>query len=207
MTNDEERKTKDLHREILLNTPSTKRDMGYFSTLKTVLFSPLDMPEQILSEEGYLHATLFSLLSCLLSLLFFLIAGTIATLVTGSWHIIAVIGIFSAVNLIVLPISVHFMALLYHLSCKLLGGVGEYSETFRAVAYGYGPLATTIVPLFHLAAGTWILILHGIFLKEVHDLSDLRAILAVLLVVFVQLVIGMIAATIFIIMYRKEVLI
>lgn len=179
-------------------------NMGYFSTLKTVLFSPLDMPEQVLSEEGYLHATLFALACCLLSLLFFLIAGTIATLITGSWHIIAVIGIFSLANLIFLPIGVHFMALLYHASCKLLGGVGEYNETFRAVAYGYGPLATTIIPFFHLAAGTWMLILHGIFLKEVHDLTDLRAILAVLMVVFVQLLIGATIAIIFV-LTRKEV--
>ena len=180
--------------------------MGYFQTLKTVLFSPLDMPKRVLSEEGYLHATLFALGCLALSLAFWLTFGTIATLVTGSWHIIAVIAIFSAVMIIVLPITLHLFALLYHGASRIVGGVGEYDETFRAVAYGYGPLATTIIPLFHLSSGTWMLILHGIFLKEVHDLSDLRAILVVLMVLFVQIVAALCISILFA-LSRTEVLV
>lgn len=179
--------------------------MGYFATLKTVLFSPLDVPEHVLSEEGYLNATLFALASLALSLVFWILAGAIASLVTGSWHIIAVIGIFSAAMLITFIPALHVMAFMYHCACKLLGGVGEYNETFRAIAYTYGPIATTIIPIFHLFAGLWIFILHGIVLKEVHDLTDLRAILAVIMVATVYLIIGTIVSILFV-LSRKEVL-
>ena len=84
-------------------------------------------------------------------------------------------------------IGIFFPAALYHLCLKILGGANNgFEATFRAVCYGSSAQFLGVIPIVgSVVAGVWCLILNIIGLKEIHKTSFGKAILAVMLPVFI----------------------
>lgn len=94
--------------------------------------------------------------------------------------IIVLAPIFSVIGLF-------FTSAMYHIFLKILGGAKfGFETTFRAISYSSSAQILGIVPIVGgIIAGVWMLVLSMIGLKEMHQTSYARTILAVLLPVLI----------------------
>ena len=76
---------------------------------------------------------------------------------------------------------------LYHICLKILGGAKHnFESSFRAISYASSAQLLSILPIIGIVvAGLWSLVLNVIGLKEIHETSYARAILAVSLPVLI----------------------
>lgn len=83
-------------------------------------------------------------------------------------------------------IAMFFTSATYHICLKLSGGAQNgFETTFRAVCYGSSAQMLGIIPIVGtVVAGVWTLILCVIGIKELHKTTYFKAILAVMLPVF-----------------------
>jgi len=104
--------------------------------------------------------------------------------ITGLMVLISLVILFLLAVVILIFSIVFLFALsgLYHLIVLLLGGKGEYAETFKALVYGTTPSTLLFpIPLINNLAGIWSLVLMVLALSSYHSVSVLRA-LAVILI-------------------------
>ena len=97
------------------------------------------------------------------------------------------------------PLVLFLVAGVLHLCLMLVGGARQGLEaTIRVVAYSESATLLAIVPLCGGLAGTlWMLVLYVIGLRELHGTSTSRAVLAVILPVFLCCGLAVLMAVLF----------
>ncbi len=177
--------------------PWEKRDrvglwQGTWQTLKGVLFSPEKLFTALTFTDGIKEPLAFGLL-----------VGSIGSMFTLFWQFLMFsggisafdlsvsdrfpIGLIFAVLLVLVPIFVTAGIFFYTTALHLLllivrGGGNGYEATFRVVSYSQATQVLGLVPVIgSWIGGVWQVVVQIIGLREIHDTSYLRVILAFLI--------------------------
>ena len=177
-------------------TPWEEReDLGFFKaiflTIKKVLFSPTKFFSQMRTEGGISDPLLYAV-----------IVGTVCVWIALLWQIPlqglsflmgpdkeeAIIGLGAMIGVsIFMPffivIGLFIGAGILHLCLMLVGGNKKgFEATFRVVAYSVSSQVGAIIPLCGgIIASIWGLVVEIIGLREAHQITTSKAVLAVLL--------------------------
>jgi hypothetical protein len=112
--------------------------------------------------------------------------------------------LIALVMIIVQFVLVFIGAAWLHLFVYLLGGRRGYLQTLKAATFGSTPgMLFGWVPIIGFLAGIWSFVL-GIFgLRELHDMTTVKAALAVILSILLVIVIAIAIAAFFVIAYSE----
>jgi len=187
---------------------------GIYQTLKGVLFSPEKLFTTLIYKGGIKEPLAFGLLvACLGSMIgffweFLILSGGLLSLAYPLFGQLTAALIFLLV-IVIIPVLVTLIMFIYsgilHLFLRILGaGQNGFEATFRVVSYSQAAQVWALIPFFGgLIAGIWQLIVQIIGLREIHETSYLRVIIAfvipVALIFF--LVIGV---AVFLFIYFKQ---
>ncbi len=178
---------------------------AFFQTVKESLFSPTRFFKKISSGDGYWAPLIYGLIAGIIGngcaiFWFWLFMGQLIPMAGIPFHYS-----LSVLQIIVpLPfqqaIAILIGSAIIHLCLMIVGGNNNgYKTTFRAIAYSYSAYLFGIIPFIGLMIGgiyTFILTIIGV--KEGHEISTGKAILAVLLPAIV--IFGLIFVAILIVM-------
>ncbi|NOZ81695.1 MAG: YIP1 family protein [Candidatus Micrarchaeota archaeon] len=173
--------------------------MNFLEKLKGVLLSPTAFFESVRDEVGS-EALKYYVVFLTVGIIFF----GISAYFFGSTFPLAVNPVLLPVLMWVgLFVGLFIGAAIVHLFARLFGGKGDYSQTYKALAYGLTPniLLLAVNNVFQLVSpliGLWSLILQVIGLAKLHEVSYLRA-LAMLIVpgIVIGLILSVIVSIIF----------
>lgn len=214
--------TLDVVDEALSAVPSPRPKMGYFGKLKNALFSPSKFFEEVVEENSLVPALKFvTISSVLIAVLFFLsffVAmqfGSVLPLIVAS-----ILGMFSltwyafiSVFLIIFIILTSFIgAAFIHLFAKILGGEGDYLESYKAVAYSFAPIIPGtiigIIPIIGQVLASlvaiWQLIILIFGIASLHRISKLRAFLAWLLSAIISAILVVVFFALFLSFFASQ---
>lgn len=175
---------------------------AFFKTTQEVLFSPTRFFKKAAAGEGYWSPFIFAMIS-----------GVIGSGVALFWQWMFFSGViphqllsattysfFLTVAVISIPFAVALSILLgsgvIHLCLMIVGGNQRgFAPTFRAISYSHSALLFYIVPFIGSFVGViylFILAIHGV--REGHEISTGKAVLAVLLPLIIVSGLGILLA-------------
>ena len=97
-------------------------------------------------------------------------------------------------------ISLLFAGAIIHICSKIVGGKGDYTATVRAFSLSETPMAAIgWIPFLGFLAPIWGLILMVMGIRDYHDISTIRAVIAVLLPAIVIIILAMLGLMYFMI--------
>ena len=179
---------------------------AFFRTTQEVLFSPVKFFKKAASGKGYWSPFIFALIS-----------GIIASGITLLWQRLFFSGMippkfqsstsysfFLTIAIISIPFSIAFSILIgsgvTHLCLMIVGGNRKgFEGTFRAISYSYSAQLFSIVPFIgSFIGGIYFLILAVLGVREGHNISTGKAVLAVLLPIIILVGLGILLAVFFI---------
>jgi len=187
---------------------------GIYQTLKAVLFSPEDLFRNGKFEAGIREPLAYGLLlgsmGAMISLFwqFLMLAGGIAALDEPAVGRMAMSVVFLIV-LVFVPLFVLVSMFMYsgvlHLFLLLVrGGPRGFEATFRVVAYSQATQVWALIPfLGGWVAGIWQLVVQIIGLREIHETSYGRVIVAFLIPVAILLAV-VVVGVILLFLYSGE---
>jgi hypothetical protein len=173
-----------------------KEKLGFFSrifdTFRQVLFSPHKLFEDMSVERGYGESLAFGLLfgslGMMLSLFWqfliipdrFIQLGKFMlghfNLSTVYFSLIILTPVFVMLQLLLIALILHWCLLVFS------GGKNGFESTFRVISYSQAIQVLSLIPLIGGFIGFfWQLIVQIVGLKEIHNTSYLRVIMAYLL--------------------------
>jgi len=175
---------------------------AFFKTTQEVLFSPTKFFKKVTTGKGYWSPFIFAMISGIIGFgvvllwqwLFF------SRMVPPRIHSMIPYSLFLSVVIISIPFVIAFSILIgsgvTHLCLMIVGGNRKgFEATFRAISYSYSAQLFYIVPFIgNFVGGIYVLILTIIGMKEGHDISTGRAVLAVLLPIIVVAGLGILTA-------------
>ncbi len=156
----------------------------FFNKLRGFILDPVATFREVKPErftEGLKYVAIFAVIYALA-----------ASLILALWIPAA---LFLAVPVVVgvILVVLFIKGIWQHLWVRLVGGEGGFDQTFNTVAYAATPtFLFGWVPIFGFVAGLWSLVLLVLGLRELHGVTTVRAIAAVLLSIFVISVVGLI---------------
>ena len=165
---------------------------GIYQTFKAVLVSPQAFFSTKNYQRGFREPLAFGLLIGSVGSMFgffwqFLVAsGGLLSLADSIFSQFAMGMIFLAI-LVIAPISVIagmlFSSAIWHLLLLIVrGGKNGFEATFRVVAYSYSTQVLAVIPFVGgLIAVIWQIVVQIIGLREIHETSYLRVIIAFLI--------------------------
>jgi len=97
-------------------------------------------------------------------------------------------------------IALLIISAILHIFIKILGGSGDYTDTARAFSLAMTPAAVIAwIPLIGLFAGIWAFVLMVMGVSAYHQLSTVRAVIAILLPVVLLIILAALAFMFFMI--------
>ncbi len=175
---------------------------AFFKTTQEVLFSPTKFFKKAAVGEGYWSPFIFAMIS-----------GIIGSGVALLWQWLFLSGVvpqqifsvtthsvFLTVAVISIPFTVALSIVLgsgvTHLCLMIVGGNRKgFGSTFRAICYSYSAALCYIVPFIGtLVGGIYLLVLAIFGVREGHEISTGKAVLAVLLPLIVVFGLGILLA-------------
>ena len=162
---------------------------GIYQTLKAVLFSPEKLFRTLTYKGGIKEPLAFGLLvACLGSMIgffweFLILSGGLVSLAYPLFGRLTAALIFLLV-IVIIPVLVTLAMFIYsgilHLLLRILrAGQNGFEGTFRVVSYSQAAQVWALIPFFGgLIAGIWQLIVQIIGLREIHETSYARVIIA-----------------------------
>jgi len=135
------------------------------------------------------------IVAVLIAVLFSLFAGMLGMLGVPMMPLGAAMGPLLAVGFFILVlvggiIGVFIDGLWLHLWVYLVGGRNGIGETIKAVMYGATPsLILGWIPIVGSVAGIWALIVGIIGVRQLHELSTGKAVLAVIIAIAIPLIV------------------
>ncbi len=162
---------------------------GIYQTLKAVLFSPEKLFKTLTYKGGIKEALAFGLLvACLGAMIgffweFLILSGRLLSFAYPLFGQLTAALIFLLV-IVIIPVLVTLLMFIYsgilHLFLRILrGGQNGFEATFRVVSYSQAAQIWALIPVLgSLVAGIWQLIVQIIGLREIHETSYLRVIIA-----------------------------
>lgn len=196
-----------VHGKVPWETWRTGRWRAFWQTWKSVMVNPVRFFKRVPPEGNFVLPLYYGLIcqSAAVILMWAYQAGfqsmpSIVHYVAGfgGWGAVTfadilawpTVVIFIIVLIVAAPvaalISLFFTSAVYHICLKILGGAKKgYEATFRSLCYGSSAQFLSIVPIVGtVIAGVWSLVLTVIGIKHLHDTTYTRAILAVVLPLF-----------------------
>lgn len=187
-------------------------ELGIMKKIKMVLIEPRRLFKEIAEEE--LKETIK----------YYLFLVSIPTIILFFWSILTIgISIGSLTTLLHIPLSLVALIIFsipYHIGAKLLGGKKTWIHTIKIFVYGGTPLIL-IYPIFILLllpyniswfipksvvggvfavlvfiVVVWSIILDVIGFSEIHELTIIRAILAIIVSIVISLIILLVLSTV-----------
>ena len=175
---------------------------AFLRTTQEVLFSPTKFFKKVAAGQGYGPPFIFAMISGIIGCgavllwqwLFFsgMVPPQIRSITTYSFFLIFAI--------ILIPFWVAFSIVVgsgvIHLCVMIVGGNRKgFEATFRAISYSHSALLFYIVPVIgSIAGGIYYLILIILGVREGHEISTGKAVLAVLLPLIIVSVLGILLA-------------
>jgi hypothetical protein len=185
--------------------------LGFFSaliaTIKESLFTPTSFFKKMPTKGGYkdpiFYGVIISWVSAAVAVLFqTLFSITIRSFVDDSLGAIETGFINMAINLaILIPLPIFIIIGLFigagfiHLLLLIVGGASAgFEATFRVISYSTGPSIFAIVPFIGgLVGWIWCVVLEVIGLREAHNTTTLKTLLAcVIIPIGLAVIIGII---------------
>jgi len=173
---------------------------GIYQTFKAVLFSPDKLFSTMTHEGGIMEPLAFGLLLGSIGSMFgffwqfLMMSGTLLALGEEIMGQLSMSLIFFAI-IIISPLFVTITmfiasAVLHLLLLIVRGGKNGFEATFRVVSYSQATQLWAVIPFVGgFIGGLWILVVQIIGLREIHESSYLRVILALLIPVALILLI------------------
>ncbi len=184
-------------RELRESAPWEKRSElgiwgGIYETSKAALFSPEKLFSTMNCRRGIREPLGFGLLVGSIGSMFgffwqFLVMGSgflkLATDLVGQMTLTMLFIILMALVPIFVLVAMFFSSAVLHVLLLIVGGgKGGFEATFRVVSYSQATQVLGIVPFIGgLAASLWQFIVQIIGLREIHETSYLRVIIAILI--------------------------
>jgi hypothetical protein len=175
---------------------------AFFKTIQEILFSPTKFFKKAAAGKGYWAPFIFALIS-----------GIIGSGVGLLWQWLFLSGIvptqllsattysaFLVSAIISIPFTIALSILIgsgvTHLCLMIVGGNRKgFEATFRAVSYSHSALLFCIVPIIgNFVGGIYLMILAILGVREGHEISTGKAVLAILLPLIVVSVLGILLA-------------
>ena len=155
--------------------------MNAFKKIGSVISRPVEFFQELISEGlgpafGYFALILVIMILLLIPVVLVgsLWIETPAWLLEYSQGELAVLIILGLVMIYLLKLVCSFIvAAIFHMWSLIWGGVGDYTDSYKALVYSFTPAAILvwILPLSLI----WSLILLGISVAKLHDMSKTRA--------------------------------
>ena len=175
---------------------------AFFKTTQEVLFSPTKFFEKAAAGKGYWSPFIFAMISGIIGsgvgLLWqwFFLSGVVPSrlLSVTTYSVLLTFAIISIPFAIALSILIG--SGVTHLCLMIVrGNQGGFEATFRAISYSHSALLFHIVPFVgSFVGGIYLMILAIIGVREGHDISTGKAVLAVLLPLIVVSGLGILFA-------------
>ena len=187
-------------------------EMGFVEKTKGFLLNPTESFKQVKDENMGTALKYFVIWLLIYSALFAIIMGAIggmmASLIPAMQNIPllgAGTGLMAAVSTFVMLliggiIGIFIGAGIIHIGVLIVGGKKGYGQTLKALVYGGTPsYVLGWIPVVGMIAGIWALIVEILGIKELHEVSTGRAIIAVIIpIVIIAVIFMVIAATMFV---------
>ena len=163
-----------------------------YQTLRAVLFSPVTLFRTLTYEEGIREPLAFGLLIGSVGSMFgifwqFFVLSEGLSFLTEWVFGEAAIGLIFMITMIIVPIFVTLSMFIYsgilHLFLLVVrGGQNGFEATFRVVSYSQATQALGLIPFIGgWIGGIWQLIVQIIGLREIHEISYFRVVIAFLI--------------------------
>jgi hypothetical protein len=166
--------------------------------IKKVIFHPNEFFESVKTEAGIMEAFKFFVIVSLVYLVFTIILffATPSMIVSGFLSFGPFSGLLGGVSIpifiyISLIVSIFVGAAIIHIVAMLLGGKGDYSATYKALAYAATPsLLAGWIPFLGILAGLYSLFLAIIGISKLHQVTLARAFVIVItpVIIFIVLI-------------------
>jgi hypothetical protein len=170
-----------------------RKVVGFGEKVKGFFVSPVSTFQEVKDETMGSAVKYFAILTVPFGILFAIIFAVIGAIIGGFFgggagaFFGGVVGAASGIALIPIIIIVFIIGLfigaaILHIFVYLVGGRKGYTQTLKATAYGATPMLLLgwIVPLLPIFI-IWALIVQILGIRELHEISTGRAVLAVLL--------------------------
>jgi hypothetical protein len=175
---------------------------AFLRTTQEVLFSPTKFFKKVAAGEGYWSPFIFAMISGIIGCgaillwqwLFF------SGMVPPQIRSVTTYSLFLVFAIILIPFWVAFSIVVgsgvIHLCVMIVGGNRKgFEATFRAISYSHSALLFYIVPLIgSIVGGIYYLILIILGVREGHEISTGKAVLAVLLPLIIVFGLGILLA-------------
>ena len=174
---------------------------AFLKTTREALFSPVRFFKKVAGGEGYWTPLIYAMISGIIGF-----GGTILWqwFFFSHWFPVGRISDLSPsiyfIITVTLPVIVAFTLLIEswitHVCLMIVGGNRKgFQATFRAISYSFSGYLLGIVPFIGSPlGGIYVLVLTIIGVREGHDISTGRAVLAIFLPVIIAICLGILAA-------------
>jgi hypothetical protein len=157
---------------------------NYYETGKNILIKPFDFFKSMPLTGGYKDPLIFALITAV-------IMGIGLTIVTLGVGFLAIL--FAPIAVV---ISVFLAAGLLWLCARIVGGTGTYEATMRVASYSNVVNVVGWIPIVSILGSLYGLFLTWAGIREVHKLTNLKAVLAVALAIIIVFLIVVLLAII-----------
>ncbi|MBS3080504.1 YIP1 family protein [Candidatus Pacearchaeota archaeon] len=170
------------------------KDYDSIEKIKMLFTSPLNFFDNVREETIISSLSIYSIIVVLVAVLNY----GIRLLIPGNFFALRLIGnslfylfgysyIFSFV-LIVLQIAITFIsALILHFIARIMGGAGNYSDSYNIVTYSFIPaIILSLIPIVGLFGWIFSLIIMVFGVSSIHNLSKGKSVFVVLLPIIVM---------------------
>lgn len=157
---------------------------NYYDTGKKVLLKPVEFFREMPTTGGYKDPLIFAIITAV-------IMGVGLTAITLGVGFLAILFAPIAV-----AISIFLAALLLLVCAKIVGGTGTYEATLRVAAYANIVNIIGWIPIVSVLGSIYGLVLTIIGMKEIHNLSTVKAIGAVGIAIAIVFIIVVLLAII-----------
>jgi hypothetical protein len=168
--------------------------------IKKVIFQPNEFFESVKTEVGIMEAFKFFVIVSLVYLVFTIILflAKPSMLLGGFLGFGPFSGLFGVIGIsipifiyISLIVSTFVGAAIIHIVAMLLGGKGDYSATYKALAYAATPsLLAGWIPFLGILAGLYSFYLAIVGISKLHEVSMGKAVAIILIPVVVFAIIA-----------------
>jgi len=181
---------------------------GFGEKVKGFLVSPVSTFQEVKGEDLGSVVKYFIVLALVFSILCTIIFAAIGSMITSfmptnmlpfgaAGGVVGAVVLF--ITLIVgLILGLFIGGAILHIFVYIVGGRKGYAQTVKAMGYGMTPtLLLGWIPVIGIIAGIWALIVEILGIRELHEISTGKAVLAVLLPAIISGIIVAIAATLY----------
>lgn len=178
--------------------------MEFVEKVKGILTEPSKtfdaLKEETLGESIKYYAVIAAISAALNTLLFALAFGTmfgqLGTMMGASAGVAGAI-VFFVILFIFGIIGAFISGAIFHIFVYLAGGRKGLTQTIKAVIYGSTPgLLIGWIPFIGMIGGLWSLVLEIIGIRQLHEMTTGRAVLAVVIMLVVLVVMTVLLAAV-----------